>query len=434
MKLLLAGDLHIGRASTAVPEALPYAQRRTVEAWDALVELALHERVDVVCLSGDIADHDNGYWETMGALQRGVTRLVEADIDVYAVSGNHDHKLLPEVVDQLAEQLNTDRLQLLGRDGQWQRATVHRDGQPMLHIDGWSFPDTYVRRSPLNDYNLPAAHDAPVLGLLHGDVDDPASDYAPLTMPELREPAVNGWLLGHIHKPGFRDDGTGPFVLYPGSPQAMDPGEPGAHGVWLAQVTAGQFTRPTHRPISTVRYDTVSVALDDVQTEADFRQTVRETLLSQAEQFARESGDPLACLSLRLELRGRTPLLQEVPRLSAELRDQFDERVADNVPVTIDRIASQAEPAIDLHACAAQPGTLTGHLARLLLELDKDEPDDPAPQLIREARQQIRTTRQDSYYTGLPDTPDADDRLARQYLAEQARALLAELHAQQEAT
>src|SRR3954469_17173730 len=111
VRVLATGDIHIGRCSTKTDEpGWPCAQ-----AWDDLVRLAIDERVDLVALSGDIVDRENRYYEAIGPLERGLRALAKEGIPVFAVSGNHDHDVLPRVADALGG--FDSGFRLLGRGG-----------------------------------------------------------------------------------------------------------------------------------------------------------------------------------------------------------------------------------------------------------------------------------------------------------------------------
>ncbi|MFP4224648.1 MAG: exonuclease SbcCD subunit D [Phycisphaeraceae bacterium] len=426
MKLLLSADLHIGRASTRMPEAVEPDQLRAARAWQDLVDLAVRERVDAVCLAGDVADQANRFWEAIGPLERGVEQLAEAGIRVFAVAGNHDHDVLTSLADNLG-----GRLRLLGRGGTWERATLTEAGQPVLHIDGWSFAEEHARISPLDSYDLPDPGGVPVLGLVHGDLDAPGSDYGPLEMARLQSLPPAGWLLGHIHAPRLITSESAAWVLYPGSPQALDPGESGAHGVWLVDLAAGKLQTPRLRPLSSVRYESLTVELDEqVETEDDLQSRVLTAIRERAEAAAEESGTPLHCLSLRLEITGRSPLADQIPELVKPLAEDFESRAGQGALVVLDPpVRCAVQPALDLAELARDRSAL-GTTARLLLELDKPEPAEDVARLVQDTRQKLHGVRHGRHYVGLPDDPPIDADLARRYLREQAQALLAELHGQ----
>lgn len=239
MKLLLSGDLHLGRSSTRLPsEAQELA--RTINAWQRLVEAAIREGVSAVLLSGDIVDHSNRFWESIGPLKEGILKLHAAGIRTLAVSGNHDADVLPG----LSRLLPPGAFTLLGADGTWQRETLYDQGAPVLHVDGWSFPSSHVHTDPTLSYPSHTDIDGlPVLAMVHGDPGVADSTYAPLSLSRLQSLPVSAWLLGHIHRPSLTP-GT-PWILMPGSPQPLDPGEPGPHHAWITDLQSGQLSPPS---------------------------------------------------------------------------------------------------------------------------------------------------------------------------------------------
>lgn len=146
LQVLVTGDIHVGLTSTRLPTTFPVEFARAVNGWQAVVDSAIAHRCDLLILTGDIVDQDNKFWEAIGPLASGIHRLVEHDIRTVAVSGNHDHDVLPRLADQFA---GSGAFRLLGRDGQWERYSVDVAGQAVLHIDGWSFPNQYVDFDPV---------------------------------------------------------------------------------------------------------------------------------------------------------------------------------------------------------------------------------------------------------------------------------------------
>ena len=118
--------------------------------WEAMVERAIEEKVDLVALAGDVVDHDNRFFEATGPFERGLTRLGSHGIPTFAVAGNHDFDVFPRV----AEAVGSDCFRLLGRGGQWEETRfTAKDGQELC-LHGWSFPSSHVPTSPLADYHL----------------------------------------------------------------------------------------------------------------------------------------------------------------------------------------------------------------------------------------------------------------------------------------
>ncbi len=422
MKLLVCGDVHIGRASSRVPELIAREQVWTVRAWQAAVDLAIREKVDLLCLTGDVADQDNRFWEAIGPLEQGIASLAASGIRTVAVSGNHDYDVLGRLADSLATSLR-DQFILLGRGGTWQRETIHRAGHPVLHIDGWSFPARHVERSPLDDYPPHPAGDVPVVGMVHGDLDDPNSRYAPLDLTRLRRTGVSVWLLGHVHAPRLENESGLACVLYPGSPQAMDPGESGLHGAWIVHVEPAGVTSCELKPLSSVRYHELTVDLDNVDDESVFQSTLVDRVRAEATRLVEPSGEHLLAVSVRLNLVGRTAISHRLPALCDELADDLDLAIG-AARVGVEKIVNRTTPPLDLVA-HARGTTAVSVLARLLLELDQEETPKELSELIRQAEQRIQETRHRRDYLGIPEA--ADGRPARDILKEQASALLGEL-------
>lgn len=437
MRLLLTGDLHIGRTSTRISADRPLSERSAAGAWERIVRLALRERCDAVLLSGDVADQDNRYWEAIGPLERGATELAEAGVAIVAVAGNHDHDVLPRLADRMPE----GALTLLGREGVWERTTLRdREGRARMHVDGWSFRAAHEPADPLAHYEPVRSDDLPLLGLVHGDLNVADSRYAPLRSDRLAHAGPDAWLLGHVHAPALHDLGAGRWALYPGSPQALDPGESGAHGVWLLELDGRTVPAPRPRPLSTVRYDALDVDLTDAPG-TELRARVEDAVRAAAADRVEESGPELRQLLLRLRLTGATPAADRVAAETAGLSDGFEIRIG-AATVRVDAVATETVPAIDLHAHAATQGA-PGVLARWLLRLEEDAEDggteaaaraadteaDAAEEvdaLLRLARDAVSSVDRDRAFEGLDDAPPSDAEL-RARLRSAARALLREL-------
>lgn len=420
MRLVLSGDLHIGRSSSRVPDNVRRDEVRAAAAWSRIVDLAIHEQARVVCLSGDVADQDNKFWEAIGPLELGISRLADVNIRTIAVAGNHDH----DVLARLADQLPREHFVLLGRGGQWERITIRQDDRPALHIDGWSFPRQRVSYSPLESYDLSSDPGIPILGLVHGDLDVATTLYAPLDLARLRGLPPAGWLLGHIHAHQLIGNRDRPWVLYPGSPQALDPGESGAHGPWIVEVGAGYLGTPEHQPMSSVWYGQCQIDLSAASDEREIESVVLEAIRDEATRIAGEAGPHLAYISLRLRLVGSTPVSHRVREVAGQVIEDLSLPVG-NASVDVEAVDVETVPAIDL-AEHAKTHSAPGALARLLLELEQSEASEDVIELVRQVRRELEQVERHKDFTRL-ERRDVTDELARDYLQTQARALLTQL-------
>lgn len=418
MRLVLSGDLHLGRSSSRIPDTIRPEEVRSVTSWIRIVDFAIEKKADLVCLSGDITDQSNKFWESIGPLERGIHRLAENGIRTVAVAGNHDFDVLP----RLADQLPSEHFTLLGRDGKWERITIKCNDEYVLHIDGWSFPFREVAASPLNTYNLDRDPQIPILGMVHGDLDAATSPYAPLQLTQLQSLAPSCWLLGHIHAPRFIEGP--PWVLYPGSPQALDPGETGAHGPWIVDIENNRIGLPVHIPMSSVWYSRQTIDLSDVSDPNELETTIFEQIRAETDRITHRGGPCLIHTSLRVKLTGSTAVSHHVNKIAGYLQNDL-ELTSDRGSATIEKVENQTIPAIDLIELS-KTSTAAGAVAGLLLELDKDEVSEPVAKLIRDTTEKLRSIEKPGYY-GLLKKRDTDNETTREYLRTSGRKLLTEL-------
>lgn len=424
MKILCSGDIHIGRRSSRVPDDLDAVRFSTAAAWDAVVDVAIRERVDLLALSGDVVDRDNRYFEAFGPLERGLRRLAEAGIDTVAVTGNHDFDVLP----LLKRGTAGERLHLLGQGGTWQRHTIHDGSEAMLHVDGWSFPSQHVHDNPLASYTPGPDDGVPVLGLLHADLNQTRSPYAPVALADLTRQQLPLWLLGHIHHPSVRHGG-GSTVMYPGSPLAMDPGEVGPHGPWLVELRPGQQPQMRQILASLIRYEPLSLPLDGIEDQDGLRDALAGSVQRRLAEIAADCGD-LLCVAFRVTLSGRTAL-------HSALNDKLIEQSRDltlhigQVRGFIERLVVDSRPALSLDDLAKR-GDPPGALARTILSLEADDYPERCRHLIDATLARLNAVQRHSVYSAISDEGTLDATVARDHLLREGYRLLDTLVAQRE--
>lgn len=424
IRILCTGDIHIGRRSSRVSGSY-----RSADIWTSIVDLAVLERVDLLAISGDVVDEESKSYEALGPLQQGLERLCAAGIDTVAVTGNHDHDVLPRLV----EATGTERFHLLGVGGQWERRTLARDGRPYIHVDGWSFPRERVTFPPVQAYVSGPDDGVPVLGLLHGEVNVPASPYAPIDTAALWAHNVDAWLLGHIHGSRVYEGHGHSIALYPGSPLALDPGEPGTHGVWMVELGDDRVPAIQQIALSPVRYDSLDIDASDIADEGDFQRQLNDAVIS----LGQRTNDALRVISARLRFTGRSTARALIPAWIDRAREDIASYSLGNVTVEVDRITSDVRPHIDL-AAVAQGADPAGETAKLILALDDPAPDPIYQELIRTTIDDLRSVYLHPIHTSLRtregtpgvDAPGESD--ARALLADRAWHVLSTLIAQKE--
>lgn len=388
----------MGRRPSRLPDHVDGRRFATKRAWQVVVDTAVENDVHAVILTGDIVDRANRYYEALGPLERGLRRLGDESVQVFAVAGNHDFDVFPELVDSLG----IEGFHLLGARGTWAREPLVVEGEdnPRLYLDGWSFAGQYESTSPLASYDLTEA-DAPVVAVLHCQVGAGSEGrYAPVESARLARAGPDLWLLGHIHAPRFEQTETGVPYLYPGSPQPLDPGETGSHGPWMIEVSPGGEIGAEHLATATLRYEALDVDLDGVEAPEDVRtalhERVREAL---REDLANAEGvEHLVC---RLRLQGRTPLHGDLADIVSGARDELEIPV-DGASATVDKISVETRPDLDLEALA-RTSSPPGELARIVQALDEGEESDQMADLLAEVRERVRKVDRSGTYAPVFD-------------------------------
>jgi len=417
MKLFCAADLHLGRVPSRLPSDLPVARGELgpAAAWRALVDACLQEGADALLLAGDVVDDPRDLYEAYADLEAGARRLIRAGVEVLAVAGNHDVRALP----RLAESLPGVRL--LGAGGRWEAATVG-SGPGAVRVVGWSFPSEHVDASPLDD-SLAALVRAPgpstTVGLLHADLDQASSRYAPVRGSELSAIPVAAWLLGHVHVPG-RFDGPAP-VGYLGSLSAGDPGEAGRRGAWLLTSDGGRL-RFEHRALSPLRYETIEVDLAGATPDAVAPRVIR-SVRDRLERLADASGAAagLRVVAVRIRLIGRVERPAAIRALLAE-QDPRALRVEHRgVHAFVHDVAVRLRPAVDVGRLA-QANDPIGIAARTLQTL-RGGPSPARASLVREARGRLAQVRDRAAFAPLDAPPLGDEAIVERLEAAAARVL-----------
>lgn len=364
MKLLATADIHIGRRPARIPHELATAHSCAC-IWDRLIDLALREEVNAILLGGDLVDADNRFFEAQGALESGLERLADKGIQVYAVAGNHDADILP----QLAESLDNPVFHLLGKGGNWEKAEVRDDEGALVQLFGWSFPSPLVATSAIPAFPADALDPAcPALGLLHADVDASGSRYHPVTTSELQRFPLDTWLLGHVHAPLPGNSGNRPRLIKLGSPQGLDPGvgEVGSHGPWLIEF--GPETGPVYHQISIagVQYEKTQVDLSGISEGTELQACLSRALHERTEELKLKNPG-LEAISYRLQLTGSPALPLAEISLQSETLKENDLQYA-GIKVLVESLESDFQIPVELSDYQDEPGLL-GILARLIADL-----------------------------------------------------------------
>jgi DNA repair protein SbcD/Mre11 len=356
-----AADLHLdtpfammGRVAPAIAERLRDA---SLEAFDALVRMAIDREAAFAIFAGDIYDRaDRGVRAQLRFL-RGVEKLGERGIRVFVAHGNHDPLDGWSVGARLP-----DNLVVFGSD-EVETHTVMNGGEPLAQLYGIS----YGRRDVTENLALRFRRGDGTglhIGVLHcnaGSQPEYAS-YSPCSIADLNRAGMDYWALGHIHQYGLLAERR-PCIVYPGSLQAGKSNEIGPRGAVLVEVAEGAVERVDFVPLDCVRFARAAL---DISGGVDLPD-LRKAILNCA------TGEGLDQV-LIITLSGRGPLHGDLRRRGTVddlLRDVRDELGIASPFVWIDRIVDQTRPELDREAIRSR-GDFSAELMRLVDGLRAD--------------------------------------------------------------
>jgi DNA repair exonuclease SbcCD nuclease subunit len=402
-----AADLHldtpfegIGRTAPQVADVLRDA---SLEAWDALVRLAIEQDASFLLIAGDIYDGAARGVRAQLRFCRGLERLSEHGIGVFIVHGNHDPLDGWSAIRQWP-----DGTTVFGSECV-QAIPFERDGTRLATIHGIS----YARREVFDNLARqfvrgpdPGLH----IGLLHCNVGGHPehAPYSPCSFEDLIRAGMDYWALGHVHRYQANQEDR-QTIVYPGclqgrSAHACDEGPKGAVVVEAEddRVRSMEFV-----PVDRIRYVSTDVDISDVE---DIR-ALQELLLRRATEV-RAAQRPAGVL-IKAVLSGRTDVHRDLgrpgvlPELLKTMREEtagFDPlfwwiAINDRSRLTadLDTISRRGDFSAELLRCSQQceldAGRLTGvitaqqeALARVSLPgVIRDELDAADPFLLRDA-------------------------------------------------
>jgi DNA repair exonuclease SbcCD nuclease subunit len=348
VRFVHAADVHLDsplRGLARYPEA-PHERVRsaTRRAFEALIELCLEERADLLILAGDLYD---GEWRDHATglfLHKQLARLKETRTHVVTLRGNHDAAsrltrqlaLPPHVKELAARKPETVLFEELG-----------------VAVHGQSFANAAVTE------DLAANYPDPVpgffnIGVLHTALDgrEGHDRYAPTSVSVLVDKGYGYWALGHVHQREVVREN--PWIVYPGNLQGRHARELGAKGATLVEVEAqrGQVRSVEHVALDVVRWAQVEVSASGAASRADLLDELRVALRDATE----AAGERL--LAVRVVVCGRTPVHAELARDVDRFETEVRALATELDDVWIEKVRLETNPAEGRDAVVARADLL----------------------------------------------------------------------------
>ncbi|WP_446011962.1 metallophosphoesterase family protein [Candidatus Electrothrix sp.] len=378
-KFIHAADLHLdsplrglSRYESAPAESIRDACRR---AFENLVDLAIEEKVDFVLLAGDLYDGDWKDYSTGIFLSKQMGRLGQHNIQVFAVSGNHD------AANRMTKSLDSPSNMTMFSPRKVETVKLDNLG---VAIHGRSFPTQHVDENLAADF-CPAEKGFFNVGLLHTSLGgrEGHAPYAPCSLDDLRSKGYQYWALGHIHKLEIVE--KEPHIIFPGCIQGRHIREAGAKGCVLVSVDDGIVAEIEKIPLDVLRWSLCDIDLTDVDEKRKVVERVRQSI---EHERAMAEDRPLA---MRIRLQGATRIADELAadpyRIEQEIKALGAETAGEDL--WIERVENATTGKLDLESTLADDNAM-GRLLKEILNITKGTDDiDGLYNKIAELRQKV---------------------------------------------
>ncbi len=350
-----AADLHLDTPFEGVRPVAPFVadalREASLDAFDALVSLALAREAAFVVLAGGIYDGPDRGIRAQLAIRRGLERLSRAGIATLIAQGHGD----PIATGWPAVRSWPEGVTLFGSD-EVTSVPIERDGEVIATVQGISHEDG----EPAGRFSRPDEGGFTV-GVLHASVG----------VEELVAAGLDYWALGHSHMREILTEGK-PWVASPGTLQGrgFHPSERGAKGAFVVEVDGTTASEPEFVPLDRVRCAVLDADVSGLGDVMELTQMLRELAESEARAADRRS------LLLRARLVGAGPVVEQLRRpgalheMLAGLRDVHGEK--DDPFLWWERLEDETRRPLD-HEALRRRGDFPGALLNLADEVAGDE-------------------------------------------------------------
>jgi exonuclease SbcD len=225
LRLLHTADVHLGARHADLGDVAAAQRERQFAAFNATVDLALAEKVDLFLVAGDLFDSNVQPRRSVDRVAAELARLAEARIRTVLIPGTHD------VYDRSSVYRAYDLATLAGTRPEDNLVVVLTPSRPWVHlpaldavVHGPVFATKRAPHSPLRDL---ASVETPVatwkIGLLHAALLIPGRtdhDEVVITTDEIAASGLDYLALGHWHSAQV-SKARGVTYAYSGAPEPV---------------------------------------------------------------------------------------------------------------------------------------------------------------------------------------------------------------------
>ena len=273
LRILHTGDLHLDSPFSSLSPADAAARRESLRGvFTSMTTYVRTERIDLLLIAGDLFDARFVTRDTMDLICSEFSRLTDSYVVI--APGNHDPYSSGSV---------WSRLDLPENVRVFDSDQLCRFSVPDKNADvyGYAFLSPSMRRNPLLGSSVA---DPTRINLIcaHCQIDDPLSEYAPVSRAQLAAFGADYAALGHVHNADSLHGEAGSCVwAYCGCPEGRSFDECGRKYALIAQIdkTSGvPGVKLGKKEFSPRRYEIAEVDVTGAAGAADVRDAVRRSL------------------------------------------------------------------------------------------------------------------------------------------------------------
>ena len=273
MKFIHFADAHLDSPflglSFLPSESFKQIQNAPMQSLTKIVDLALKEKVDLVLIAGDTFDSFKPTPSVQIFFAREIERLVNAQIQVIMIFGNHDHMSKEDLL--VAE---SPYFKLLGNGEKVETVSYKTKNGFEYDVTGFSYLANHINEDIAAQF--PAKSNRYTFGIMHAQERAGASSqnvYAPFSLSELQNLNYNYFALGHIHLRQVLSET--PLIVYPGNIQGRHINETGPKGCYLG--TIDEQTKQTR--IHFVQTNSITWSKKEIELTKPMAKTELENMI-----------------------------------------------------------------------------------------------------------------------------------------------------------
>ena len=332
----------------------------TFKAFDNIIQCCIDKQVDFFLISGDIYDSVDKSLIAQLRFLEGLKRLSANGIAAYITFGNHDP------INGWSASLDWPENVHIFKGKSVETFIASREDVPIAQISGISYDKRDIKTNLVKLFpDKSELKDLFTIGMLHCNVGSNVEHepYAPCTLEDLIDKQYNYWALGHIHRRSILNP-SNPLIIYPGSPQGLNPKEIEPRGCYFVSVDQSGKASYEFVEVDSVRWFIDDLPINTLNTDQDLI-----TLLNDSIEKVRQKAEGRSAL-YRIRLSGRGPLYESIKRQGCLEDLQADLRVHEEGEknyVWIESLVSMASPEINKDELLKQDNFI-GDLLKLFEE------------------------------------------------------------------